>query len=391
MSEHQAVGLSVQVYAPAFGTAYTPKNGTLGKFDFSGYDHTLTSGVGFDTMGTSRACSVEEAYWWLGNACGAHVEVQDETAVVVWEGRVDTVSVSTGGFSIQRGPLSETANRCVVTYQLMDPGTGLAAWAAEGQEQKRTLAANHTVAQAKYGIQTAILSAGLVTTDRANNIRDTYAILNSWPRVPKQLSLGGGDTTVSLACKGYYHWLNYPYRLANTTAIANLSDKIVTVLAADPNHFFDMPNQIATNTLWVPALEDQDRSASEIISDMVALGDAAYNRYTFGVWQNREARYGITPTIIEYQQRADDKRQAVEDMGDNEVRPWAVLPDKWITFTNVLPGSLSAQVGIYQGQEQERAMFIESVKYSSPAGLTLQGGQVNTLKQRLAQWGLTGI
>lgn len=391
MSEHQALGLSVQVYTPAFGTTYTPKSGSLDAFDFSSYDHTLTAGIGFDSMTVTRSCSVEEAYRWLGDACGAHVEVQDETAGIVWEGRVDTVSMSTGGFTISRGPLLEIANRCVVTYQLLDVNTGEAVSTGEGQEEKRTDAANHEASQAKYGIRYTVLAAGTIATERARNIRNAYMNLNAWPRVPKQMALGGGDTSVTLSCKGYYYWLNYPYRLANTTTMIHLSDKIIAVLAADPNSFFDMPNQIAANTLHVPALEDQDRMGSEIIADLVALGDASYNRYMFGIWQNRAARYEMIPTILEYQQRTDDKRQVIEDMSSNVVQPWAVLPGKWMTFTSVLPGSLAAQVGVYQGAESERTMFIESVKFTSPYSLTLQGGQVNNLKQRLAQWGLTGI
>ena len=91
-----------------------------------------------------------------------------------------------------------------------------------------------------------------------------------------------------------------------------------------------------------------------------------------------------------YQQRGDDPRQMVEDTAGNAIQPWAVRPGKWLLFTNLLPGALVAQ-SLANEPEAERSMFIESVQYSAPNGLRLQGGVVNSLRQALAQWGVTGI
>ena len=395
MSQHESLGLSAQVYSPMFGEIFSPIGSSLGEFDFGTYTHTITTGVGFDTLSMSAATALEKAYWWLANACGAHVEVQDQTGVVVWEGRVDSVTIQEGGLTIMRGPLLDVANRVIVSYQLLESNSSIVeptVSTGEGQEQKRTNAANHETSQARYGIQTQVLSGGTITTARARNIRNTYLTLNAWPRMPQDAVLGGSaSVSVTLECRGYWHWLKYPYRLANTEDMVHLSDKIATVLAADPNSFFDGANQIAANTMHVPALEDQERSASEIIAGLVGMGDTTYQRYVFGVWANRACIYGAAPVITEYQYRTDDKRQVVEDMAGAVVQPWSVLPGKWVEFTRVQPGSLDAQVGVYQSAEDPRTMFIEQVKYTAPYGFSMSGGVVNSLVQRLAQWGLTGL
>ena len=377
-AHHQALGLSINLYRPYFGS-YVPMAAHIAEFRFDNYDHVLTTGIGFDSMSCSRGCSWEDAYKLFADACGAHVEVQDETGVIVWEGRVNSVGISAAGFTITRGPLSDVSNRCVVTYQLLDTTTN------ESQEQKRTDAADNTDSQKLYGVQYRVLSAGTITTATADQIRDVFVAINSWPKVPKQLSLGGGEVRVSLECLGYYHWLKYPYTLINVTGTQSVSSKIEDVLAADPNEFFvGTPNRIVENTLQVQRLEDQERAASEIIADLVALGDASLSRYTFGVWGGRGVRYEPTGTVIEYLQRTDDKRQVIENLGGEVVQPWAVLPGRWVAFTTLFPGELKGVT------ESDRNMFIESVRFSSPYGLTLSGGSVFKLSQALAQWGITG-
>lgn len=384
MTEAQGRGLSVQVFKPAF-VPFLPTAGRVGELHPSAYSHTLTLGVGFDTADLSQAVTAEEAGWWFANACGGHVEVRDDTDTTVWEGRVNVVGVDAGGLSQKRGPLVEVANRCVVTYQLLVPDS------TEGQEQKRTDPANNTESQARYGIQYRILGAGAQTTADALQVRDAYAALNAWPPIPKALSLtGGAEVRLSLSCKGYAHWLNYPYRLANVSGTTTISAKIAAVLAADPNSFFTGPNDIATNALTTPALEDQDRTAGEIIADLVARGDASLNRYLFGVWEGRSCVYQPAPSVIEYVQRGFGPQQIIEDRAGSRIDPWAVRPGKWLGVADLLPGSLGG-APLSANPDPERSLFIEQVQYRAPYGLQVSGGEVSSLRQALAQWGITGV
>ncbi len=380
MSERESLGLTAQVFRPSYAP-YLPTASKVGKFEFATYEHVLTTGIGFDSLTVSRSTDLDEAWWWLNRAVGGHVCVEDETGTVVWEGRVNQVDLSAAGLTVSRGPLLDVANRVVVTYQLKNATT------SEGQEQKRTTAANNTDSQVVYGICYRILSAGTITTVQANNIRDANVLLSAWPKMPKSLSLGGQTTSVTLNCLGYAHWLNYPYR--NLSKLMTwVSAKIAFVLAADPNGFFALQD-ITVNTLSISPYEDSDRAASEIIAAAVSLGDAAFNRYLFGIWANRRAIYRAAPTQAIYQQRITDKRQIIEDMGGHVVSPWAVKCGEWVTFTSVAPGALVGP-SMATMPETERNMFIESVRYTAPYTLALQGGEVNSMKQALAQYGLTG-
>ena len=383
MTEHEALGLTIQVYKPTFAP-YVPTASHIGTFRAASYEHESAVGIGYDRMRCTAAMSQEDADWWLDQACGAHVVVRDETNTVVWEGRVNTVGWASGGRSVQIGPLSDVANRCVVTYQLLNTDTN------EAGEQKRTDAANNTDSQARYGIQHQILAAGAITTAQADQRRDVYVLANGWPLVGQTLQFGGGEGSLSLDCLGYWYWLNYPYRLANVTGTVTVSAKLAAVLAADPNAFFGGANQITSNALTVQQLEDQDRLASEIIADVVSLGDASYNRYLFGVWTDRVVKYEAAPTTAEYLQRISDPRQVVTDLAGNVVHPWAIRPGKWLLLGDVQPGTLIAQnmAGMLQSR---RSMFIERVHYTSAYGLQMNSGVVNSYRQALAQWGVTGM
>jgi hypothetical protein len=381
---HQAFGVTVEVWTPSFGTVFLPTAVRLGLFDWETYEHTLAVGLGYDSMNCAKACNWEEAYHWLGYGLGAHVQATDDAGVTIWEGRVNQVQVSAAGLSVSKGPLQDVGNRVVVTYQLKVDASD------EGQEQKRTDPGNNLTSQARYGICYQTLSGGSTTTARANQIRDAYLALNAWPRMPKELSLGGGDVRVTLNCLGYAHWLNYPYRYVTSKAMTTVSAKLAAVLAASPNGFFGGGNIITTNALAVPGFEDTDKTAADIIGELVNLGDAALNRYLFGIWANRIVRYEAAPTTTEYQQRTDDPRQVVENMHGHVVNPWAVRPGKWLAFSNLGAGSLVGRTGPGL-PEEERTMFIESVQFRAPYGLTLSGGVVNDLVQALAQWGIGSI
>jgi hypothetical protein len=72
-------------------------------------------------------------------------------------------------------------------------------------------------------------------------------------------------------------------------------------------------------------------------------------------------------------------------LGGAAVKPWRVLPGKWLQVTDFLPGSSYATL-----LEDPRCMFIERVSFSIPWDVQLQGGDTDTAPQVLAQQGLAG-
>jgi hypothetical protein len=63
------------------------------------------------------------------------------------------------------------------------------------------------------------------------------------------------------------------------------------------------------------------------------------------------------------------------------VAPWNVLPGRWLQFADLLPDA-PAVTNPYQDM---RLMFIESVTYTAPRGLAMQGGRTDRLPQLLAR------
>jgi hypothetical protein len=120
----------------------------------------------------------------------------------------------------------------------------------------------------------------------------------------------------------------------------------------------------------------------------VALGDPSdFARYTFGVYDDRQAYYKKMPTAIEYVYRLSSGSQAIETTGGARVQPWNVRPAKWLEIPDFLIGRAAGGGNL---RDDPRNVFIESVTYTAPFGLTINGGKVSTLKQKMAQLGLGG-
>jgi len=120
------------------------------------------------------------------------------------------------------------------------------------------------------------------------------------------------------------------------------------------------------------------------IKDIVSAGSIAGDRYIFGVYAGRKIVYQAVPTDLEYNQRLSDPAQRITTEGQAAVFPWNVLPGNWMMFTDFLIGSTQPE----NLRDDQRAMFIERVAYSTPWGLQLDGGKINTIAQKLAQRGL---
>jgi hypothetical protein len=162
------------------------------------------------------------------------------------------------------------------------------------------------------------------------------------------------------------------------------------VLAANPNAVFStVYANLAANTFAIPIEENNCKTAMEYIRQLVSIGDAASARYVFGFYEDRVAYYNAIPTTPEYQYQLSSGSQAVEMYADNStVYPWDVRPAKWIFITDFLIGRVSSTTAI---RDDPRMMFIESLNFTAPFSLQLQGAKVSTLPQRLAQLGLGGM
>lgn len=391
----ETLGLSVQVYEPRItltpGTpntvAVTPRGHyvALHGAQISAYSHTVAALGGFLDCSFSLGLPYDAVDAWIEGGLGRHVEVYDEAGGCVWEGFIDAVEVTVGGFSLVRGPLTDIGNRVKLVYSTVDtttspPTVGVRAstdWVEDTESQWR------------YGVWPKVLSTGGVSVALAEQLRDNYLAEHARPETTKRLNLSPGGAqgfTLSLRCKGYVARLDFPYEQKVTTGEGALSDKLAAILAAEPNGLFSGA-EIAANALPVGLWEGQDRLGWDLIKALTAKGDASYRRHLFGVYAGRRAVYGPAPEEAEYVQRLGDPRQAISTVRGQRVLPWAVRAGRWIRFTDLLVGRFTGATV----RDDPRSLFIESMTYTLPYTLTIEGGKVATIDQRLAQMGLAGM
>jgi len=377
------LSISIQVFEPLVkGGGYL--------FDVtgkeSGYQHTIQALGGYWSASFTIQASQNEIEDWIDGGLGRHIEVYDEGQVKIWEGFVDSVDGNLGGLSVTRGPLMDVANRVSLVYSTVDTSTSPPTMGVRA----RTATVNDTDSQSRYGIIERVLSAGGVSSSIVEDIRDTYLAEHKEPQTSQQVNIGGSssEASVTVNCLGYVHWLA-AYTYSNTTTgTQNLSTKLQNILATDPNSIFSTDySKITTNTLQVAAWENDDDVAWGLVKGLVAKGDASSNRYLFGIYNDRQARYEAMPTEIAYQQRLSDPEMRIETLDGQRVFPWNVLPGKWLFISDFLIGRVTAS----DLRFDPRALFIESVTYTAPWGLQVSGGKTDKLAQRLAQLGLSGV
>lgn len=355
-------------------------------FRLSDLNFDIQANGGYWQAGVSINANVAEAEDWIVNGLGRDVTIYDESLSIVWKGFVDSVNATVGPLQISRGPMLDVVNRLAIAYRTITYNTN----PPVGGKAKETAQGNNTLSQARYGILTGTLSGGEGDEDSMDQARDMYLNGNAWPITSITSSIGqGGEPSVSLSLKGYVHFLDkYPYVNLDATVVTpyvNLSSKIGDILDADPNALFTDRSRISENTWQVPDYEDGSKSGWALIKGMVMLGDAGENRHTFGVYGKQQPVYGPVPTEVAYQQRMGDPGNWVRDVGGGYVSPWGVRPCRWLRIGDFLGASAAAPL-----EEDPRHVFIESVSYQAPWGLSINGGKVSRLDQRLAKLGIKG-
>ena len=390
----QAHGLSVNVADPLVW-AYRDRAdyGNYAPF-LSSYRHTIAANGGFDSARISLKGNRTDIESWLERGIGRHIEVNNAALDRVWEGFVNTVSISVGPLTVTRGPLNKVGNKIDLIYSSIDTTADPPAVGARerlSDPSNNAAYVQDTLSQAEYGIWTRVLSTGgMRGVAEALDVVNTYLADNKEPQTSQRFGAGGGVATVSLECLGYGAWLDYPYNLATTGAV-NLSAKITAVLGADPNGIISTDyNNVATNTIQVSQYEDEDRKAMAILLGLVAHGDANALRYTAGLYENRKMYYTAMPTDVAYEQALADPRQRIATEAGAEVFPWDVRPAQWLFYTDFLTGRTTPAT-LADRRTDARYEFIEKVSYTAPWGLAHEGLKQGTLKQVLSKYGLTGV
>ena len=141
---------------------------------------------------------------------------------------------------------------------------------------------------------------------------------------------------------------------------------------------------LTKNTTKVPAFEKRYSTAWSVIKELISLGDEDSNRYLFGIYAGRMPRYHPAPTEVYYRANVGDNEQRYELLSGQVVKPYNILPGRWLLFSDILVGeSLKKDL-----RRDLRAMFLEEVRYSAGMGLTINQGRTGQAEQKLSKLGL---
>jgi hypothetical protein len=356
------------------------------------YGHTINAVGGFwsANLGISVLQSVAED--WYESGLGRQIHVKNQFNRTVWRGFVNSITVTAGSQTVSRGPLLDIANRasCIYTPRFFNPG----APPVDGTTQPTPLA-DDTVSQAQYGIIEKSTAGGTCPDDIAIKIRDVYIEQNKLPKATGDFSISGEGQTLGLSLEllGNVHWLTvYPFNNL-VEGIITPYDKLLQVLNANTTI---NPGTISTDYFYiednvyppVDQLEDKDRYALDIIQEILTFGNDVNDlRRLFGVYEDNLVHYNTMPTTIGYEYKLSWQKQRVIDYNSRAfVYPWDIRPGKWIFVSDWLIGREKA-VPIY---EDKRCKFVESVSFSAPYTVGLQGSPYDTLAQMLAKITYTG-
>jgi len=401
VSVYKSAGLSISAFRPTIDTS-TP-----------GYDPTgtlITDQLGQQADSYSHQIEANGGYWsaqivlsaqrqvlesWFSQGLNRHIEVYGPELSKVWEGFVNQITYSAGTLTAVTGPVVQIANRASVTYTpILDATTTPPTL---GVQQSTTIADDDD-SRALYAVLEAVLSQGQLlddgVTDVAEQVRDTYLAENAWPQNSEDIGLGNtAQPSITLDCLGYVHRLAHYVVQDTTAATVQISNnagtgKLQYAIAADPSGMFPATyNQMDNNAFLTSRYENSNRMAWDVITELVGIGDANDARHTFGVYDDRIAIYAAMPADFAYQHRIGDAGMRFERYGSNqEIMPWLVRPAHW----SFLPDFLVGKVTPTTMRRDPRAIFIESVQYSAPWGLQINGSKTGRLDQMLAKLGMRG-
>jgi hypothetical protein len=352
------------------------------------YTHTINLAGGYDSMSIDFSGDTSSVQFWFDNGIGRHIETLSPSGEIIWEGFINSVSVSIGGLSASVGPMLDMANRVYVTYT----GTSWTALGVTlGGRQKTTDVADDADSQSLYGIIEEYVSGGTGSETEMNTLRDAHLADRAQPFVTEAAIdlLGGSEPTIRLECVGYYKLLD-KYRYSNNTLTSsNASDKIQDIVAADPSTRFSTDyTDVFTNTLTLFDKEDEQRTGGTIIKEIIAFGDTSDRRYTFGIYEDRKIRYAPIEETAFYEYDVSSSLADVARIDTGAaVSPWDVVPGKWLIINSI--ATSEKKVGsIGDLRASPSAIFIEEVSFTAPYSLSLRSGPTSTFPQKLARLGL---
>jgi len=361
-----------------------------GNDSINSYQHTTSANMGFDVMSMSTVGDTPFIEEWVESGLARHIEVTESGGGVIWEGFVNKIDVSIGGFKMSIGPLKDMINRAKVTFNQID-------WNVTppvGGDQVTTQWRDDPISMARFGVLEGILTGGEGKTEEMDDLISSLLPEIAWPASESSFSLGGSGIDLRIECLGYGHLLDkYYYSQQAVAGEQNASSKVKAILLASPNNVFDFSDaSIDKNEEQVGIFEDGQKTAMAILKDISNMGGVspetgeADTRFIFGVYKKRIFEYrAVSPRIV-YRTRLTDGR--IENEAGGFPAPWTIMPGVWMKIDDAFIGKISEYT---RPSEDPSKIFIESVTYNAPYGISIRGGRASTFRKRIERLGIGGI
>lgn len=364
----------------------------LGSLNISvqNWRHTIAAFGGFETAEFTLLDTDKVLDDWAANGLGRLITVHDESLTPMWEGFVDSVTITRSGLSLTYGPLTEIANRIFSIYSGVDTTVFPPIIGA----RKRSPTFNDLQSQQQWGIWPFILSLAGVTDSNADLLVTMYLKEHHHAEKTTAYSFGGSQSTLTVKCVGWYNTLNYPYNYgAATPATTTITNRIQQIILAQPNAGWlstDFAN-LQPNTTSIIAYQTDDQKAVEQIKGYTAMGDASNNRWLFGIYEGRKAFHYPVSNQIDYFIYLADPEQRVVDRNNAHVPAWRIRPGKWAFFADFMPGLGAPDLANLD--HDPRTLLIENVTFDVRVPIEFQvgGGHNSQYEQKSAKLGLRGV
>ena len=180
----------------------------------------------------------------------------------------------------------------------------------------------------------------------------------------------------------------YVYNFASLYSVT-ITDKIKDIVNNDPNGVISRDYTFLEDNLHITSSsEESNKYAYDIIKGLLAYGDDFTDfRRVFGVYEDRIIHYNSIPVDINYKHNIRDNEHFVTDGSDNVVSPWSIRPAQWLQIQGMM--YVKPPIGGHL-RDDPRNVFIESVSYTSPFDVSLNGMKLHTFPQLLMRYGLGG-
>jgi len=235
--------------------------------------------------------------------------------------------------------------------------------------QARTAWYTDSTSQLEYGTLELALLQGSMADATANAHAATALAEHKWPRTVPPVSFGGNQMLaqpdgLTLTFAGYAWSLRNKYVASTRAGTTQNASTHVTNLIGDAE--FVTAAKIQANTFQYQIDDRAPLRVWDVLAAITQAGDASWNRWTCGVYNNRAFQYLPASTTPDYHYRAGQLLTPASD----PILPWLAQPGLvYLDDLPVGPGSLSANRA-----DDPHVLFVEEVEFDAAAYLADQGG-----------------